>query len=151
MIKDSLAGWAVDTTGIVLADGSGLSPDNRVTCTALLTVLQRSDPDGPIGTGLPVAGQTGTLADIFVDHPIAGRLLGKTGTLSNPPFNEDPPAVKALAGYVTVDGGGAVEYALVLNGPTISDQSEYRPVWNALADVLATYPSGPTPAELGLR
>jgi len=151
VIKDSLAGWGVDTTGIVLADGSGLSPDNRVTCTALLTVLQRSDPNGPIGTGLPVAGQSGTLADIFVDHPIAGRLLGKTGTLSNPPFNEDPPAVKALAGYVNVDGGSAVEYALVLNGPTISDQSEYRPVWNALADVMVTYPNGPTPAELGLR
>ena len=140
VIENSLAGWAVDTTEIVLADGSGLSPDNRATCTALLTVLQRSDPDGPIGTGLPVAGQTGTLADIFVDHPIAGRLLGKTGTLSNPPFNEDPPAVKALAGYVGVDGGSVVEYALVLNGPTISDQSEYRPVWNALADVLVDLP-----------
>ena len=151
VITSALTGWAVDTTSVVLADGSGLSPDNRVTCTALLTVLQQSDPDGPIGTGLPVAGQSGTLADIFVDHPIAGRLLGKTGTLSNPPFNEDPPAVKALAGYVTVDGGGAVEYALVLNGPTISDQSEYRPIWNSLADVLVTYPSGPTPAELGLR
>ena len=151
VVTDALAGWAVDTTEIVLADGSGLSADNRVTCTALLTVLQRSDPDGPIGTGLPVAGKSGTLADVFVDHPIAGRLLGKTGTLSNPPFNEDPPAVKALAGYVTVEGGSAVEYALVLNGPTISDQSEYRPVWNALADVLVTYPSGPTPAELGLR
>ena len=69
----------------------------------------------------------------------------------DPPFNDDPPAVKALAGYVEVDGGSVVEYALVLNGPTISDQSEYRPVWNALADVLVTYPSGPTPAELGLR
>ncbi len=151
VIENALTEWAVDTSAIVLADGSGLSPDNRVTCTALLTVLQRSDPDGPIGSGLPVAGQSGTLADIFVDHPIAGRLLGKTGTLSNPPFNEDPPAVKALAGYVTVDGGGAVEYALILNGPTISDQSEYRPIWNSLADVMVTYPSGPTPAELGLR
>ncbi|MBX7475485.1 D-alanyl-D-alanine carboxypeptidase, partial [Streptomyces sp. MAG02] len=25
--------WGVDTTGLVLADGSGLSLDNRVTCT----------------------------------------------------------------------------------------------------------------------
>ena len=136
---------------MVFADGSGLSPDNRVTCTALLSVLQRSEPDGAIGTGLPIAGQTGTLSEIFVDHPIAGRLLGKTGTLSNPPFNEDPPGVKALAGYVAVEGGSAIEYALVLNGPTISDQSEYRPVWNGLADVMVAYPNGPTPAESGLR
>ena len=151
VIARTLAEWAIDTEVMVFADGSGLSPDNRVTCTALLSVLQRSEPDGAIGAGLPIAGQTGTLSEIFVDHPIAGRLLGKTGTLSNPPFNEDPPGVKALAGYVAVEGGSAIEYALVLNGPTISDQSEYRPVWNGLADVLAAYPEGPTPAELGLR
>jgi D-alanyl-D-alanine carboxypeptidase/D-alanyl-D-alanine-endopeptidase (penicillin-binding protein 4) len=151
VIQRTLDEWSVDTSVMVFADGSGLSPDNRVTCTALLSVLQRSDPTGAIGAGLPIAGQTGTLSDIFVDHPVAGRLLGKTGTLSNPPFNDDPPGVKALAGYVGVDGGSAIEYALVLNGPTISDQSEYRPVWTALADVLAAYPEGPTPADLGVR
>jgi D-alanyl-D-alanine carboxypeptidase/D-alanyl-D-alanine-endopeptidase (penicillin-binding protein 4) len=50
-----------------------------------------------------------------------------------------------------VEGGSAVEYALVLNGPTISDQSEYRPVWNDLADALDTYPAGASPADLGPR
>lgn len=149
-IAERLDSWGVDTTGIVLADGSGLSPENRLTCAALLEVLQRSGPTETIGSALPVAGESGTLADVFVDHPVAGRLLGKTGTLNNPPFNADPPAVKALAGYLPIDGGGAVEYALVLNGPTISDQSEYRAVWNALADVLDSYPSGPSPAELGI-
>ena len=149
-ITAQLERWGVDVGPIVVADGSGLSLDNRVTCDALLDVLQRFDVDGPLGAGLPVAAETGSLADAFVGHPLAGILRGKTGTLNNPPFNADPPAVKALAGYVPVEGGGAVEYALVLNGPTISDQSEYRPLWNSLADVLATYPSGPTPADLGL-
>ncbi len=89
----------------------------------------------PLGTGLPVAGRDGHRSPTsFADHPVAGRLLGKTGTLNNPPFNQDPPAVKALAGYLPVDGGGAVEYTLILNGPTISDQSEYRPVWYDLVD-----------------
>lgn len=147
----TLIGWGVDTTGVVFADGSGLSLDHRLTCNVLLGVLQRFDVDSAIGAGLPVEGETGTLADVFVDHPVAGRLVGKTGTLNNPPFNEDPPAVKALAGYLPVDGGGAVEYVLILNGPTISDQSEYRPVWNELADLLGTYPSGATPADLGPR
>jgi D-alanyl-D-alanine carboxypeptidase/D-alanyl-D-alanine-endopeptidase (penicillin-binding protein 4) len=151
VITETLASWAVDTSKIVLVDGSGLSADNRTTCAALLTVLQRSDPTGPLGTGLPVAGQTGTLSDIFVDHPVAGRLLGKTGTLNNPPFNADPPAVKSLAGYLPVDGGSVIAFALVLNGPTISDQSEYRPIWKQFADALATYPTGPTPAMLGVR
>jgi len=151
LVRQQLVDWDVDVTSIVLADGSGLSLDNRLTCNALLTVLQQTGFETPIGQGLPVAGQTGTLSDVFTDHPVAGRLRGKTGSLNNAPFNVDPPAVKALAGYLPVEGGSAVEYALVLNGPTISDQSEYRPVWNDLADALDTYPAGASPADLGPR
>jgi D-alanyl-D-alanine carboxypeptidase/D-alanyl-D-alanine-endopeptidase (penicillin-binding protein 4) len=150
-MRVSLDEAGINVSEIVLADGSGLSLDNRLTCAALLSILQDGDVAEAIAAGLAVAGETGTLSDAFLDHELAGRLVGKTGTLNNPPFNEDPPAVKALAGYVPVDGGGAEEFVLILNGPTISDQSEYRPVWEQLADVLATYPSGPTPAELGPR
>jgi serine-type D-Ala-D-Ala carboxypeptidase/endopeptidase (penicillin-binding protein 4) len=151
VMREQLVEWEVDVEPLVLADGSGLSLDNRLTCAALAAVVGRYDSDSAIGRGLPVAGQTGTLTDAFGEHSVAGRLLGKTGTLNNPPFNADPPAVKALAGYLPVEGGGQVEYVLVLNGPTISDQSEYRPIWTQLADTLDTYPSGPGPAELGPR
>ncbi len=151
LVREQLIDWDVDVTSIVLVDGSGLSLDNRLTCRALLAVLQRSGFDTAIGQGLPIAGQTGTLANVFVDHPVAGRMRGKTGTLNNPPFNVDPPAVKSLAGYLPIEGGSVVEYALVLNGPTVSDQTEYRPVWNALADSLDTYPAGASPADLGPR
>jgi D-alanyl-D-alanine carboxypeptidase/D-alanyl-D-alanine-endopeptidase (penicillin-binding protein 4) len=151
VIRQQLVEWGVNVDSVVLADGSGLSLDNRITCAALAAVVERYDSDSPIGKGLPVAGQTGTLSDVFVDHPVAGRLTGKTGTLNNPPFNVDPPAVKALAGYLPVEGGGEVEYVLILNGPTISDQSEYRPIWNQLADTLDSYPAGPAPALLGPR
>ncbi len=150
-MASQLTEWGVNVGPLVLADGSGLSPDNRVTCAALASVVQRFDSDSPIGSGLAVAGQTGTLSDVFVDHAVAGRMTGKTGTLNNPPFNTDPPAVKALSGYLPVEGGGEVEYVLILNGPTISDQSEYRPIWDQLADVLDTYPAGPSPAILGPR
>ena len=76
------------------------------------TVLQR--------TGFDSAGRAGSAGGRsdrharrhFVDHPVAGRLRGKTGTLNNPPFNVDPPAVKALAGFLPVEGGSAVEYVL---------------------------------------
>jgi len=151
VVREELVEWGIDVTQVVLVDGSGLSLDNRLTCDAILTVLQRSGFESPVGQGLPVAGQTGTLATAFVDHPVAGRLRGKTGTLNNPPFNVDPPAVKALAGFLPVEGGSAVEYVLILNGPTISDQSEYRPVWEALADALDTYPAGASPADVGPR
>jgi D-alanyl-D-alanine carboxypeptidase/D-alanyl-D-alanine-endopeptidase (penicillin-binding protein 4) len=146
-----LSTWGLDASGVVLADGSGLSLDNRLTCAVLVGVLQRFDVDGPIGAGLAIAGETGTLSDVFGDSPVNGRLRGKTGTLNNPPFNADPPAVKGLVGYLPIEGGGAVEFALILNGPTISDQAEYRPVWDALVESLDLYPAGPSPAELGVR
>lgn len=149
--RERMASWGVAMEQVVLSDGSGLSLENRLTCSALLTLLQRDDVEGPIGAGLAVAGESGTLREIFTDSAVAGRLRGKTGTLNNPPFNADPPAVKALAGYLPVEGGGAVEYALVLNGPTISDQSEYRALWDQLAAVLDSYPSGVTPAQIGPR
>ena len=50
-----------------------------------------------------------------------------------------------------MEGGGEIEFTLVLNGDTISDQSEYRPVWDLLAETLASYPAGPGPAVLGPR
>lgn len=150
-IASTIAGWGIDTTGLVLGDGSGLSLDNRISCTTMLGVLQHATFDSPLGAGLPIAGETGTLSEIFVDTAVAGRLRGKTGTLNNPPFDQDPPAVKALAGYLPVDGGGAIEYVLILNGPTINDQSEYRSIWAELVNVLNSFPAVAGPAELGPR
>ena len=100
----------------------------------MLGVLQHAGFDSPVGQGLAIGGETGTLIDAFGDTAVAGRIRGKTGTLNNPPFDQDPPAVKALSGYMPVDGGGAIEYTLLLNGPTISDQSEYRPIWDDAGD-----------------
>lgn len=151
VVREQLVDWGVDVGPIVLADGSGLSLDNRLTCDAILTVLQETGFQSAVGQGMPVAGQTGTLTDAFVDQSVAGRLRGKTGTLNNPPFNVDPPAVKALSGFLPVEGGGEVEYALILNGPTVSDQSEYRPLWAGLAAALDTYPAGASPADVGPR
>ena len=147
----TIAEWGVDTAGLVLADGSGLSLDNRVTCTTLVGVLEHAGADSAVGGGLAVAGVTGTLASVFTETPMSGRLLGKTGTLNNFPIDADPPAVKTLAGYLPVDGGGEIVFALLLNGPAISDQSEYRVVWAQLATSLDSFPAVASPAALGPR
>jgi D-alanyl-D-alanine carboxypeptidase/D-alanyl-D-alanine-endopeptidase (penicillin-binding protein 4) len=33
----------------------------------------------------------------------------------------------------------------------LTDQSVYRPIWDRFAEMLATYPSGPAPAQLAPR
>ena len=147
----ALGSVGLDTTGVVIDDASGLSTNDRVTCRLLAGILERYEPGDEFAAGLPVAGQDGTtLSDVFVGSPVEDRLIGKTGTLHNEPYNADPPSVKALSGYLPVEGGGTIEYAFVLNSAgTLPEQTVYRPIWDAFAEVLATYPAGPTAAELG--
>ena len=151
-VQRTLTGWGLPMAGVVIDDGSGLSNDNRLTCQVLLGILARHTPTDALGAGLAVAGVSGTLRDVFTGSAVEGRLQGKTGTLGNAPYDMDPPAVKSLSGYLPVEGGGAVQFALVLNAAgTLTDQSVYRPIWDRFADVLATYPSGATPADLAPR
>ena len=123
-----------------------LSPDNAATCSMMLSVIQRSG-DTPLADGLAVAARSGTLADEFVGSPLAGRLSAKTGTLGNPPFDEPPLASKALVGYVDADNGDTIEFALIINAPILTTDS-YRRLWALYGDALATYPAGPSAADL---
>ncbi len=151
VVASTIAGWGVDTSGLVVSGGSGLSLDDRVTCRTLLGVLQHVGVDSPIGDGLAIAAETGTLRNVFEDTPMAGRLRGKTGTLGNVPYDQDPPAVKSLSGYVPIDGGGAIEFALLLNDAMIDDQRNYRPIWDRMVTAFASFPSVASPAQLGPR
>ncbi len=142
--------WGVPMQNTVLADGSGLSANNRLTCDALIGVLTHLATI-PAVDGLPLAGRSGTLIDDFLGSPVEGALVGKTGTLTNPPADEDPPEVKALAGYLDAPNGDLLEFALVLNGQGYVTTDGYRSYWSALAERLAAYPTAPNPESLGPR
>jgi serine-type D-Ala-D-Ala carboxypeptidase/endopeptidase (penicillin-binding protein 4) len=149
-VDRTLRTWGAPADDVRIVDGSGLSPDNRLTCTVLLDVLDRG-----VGLGLPAllptAGESGTLADEFVDNPMAGRLHAKTGTLGNPPFDADPPAAKALAGYIDTETGATIRFAMVLNTPDVTEDLNYQPLWLAFGTRVDTYPAGPAEADVGPR
>ncbi len=149
-VDQRLRTWGVPMDGVRPIDGSGLSLDDRTTCAAMLAVLQHS-AGGPVAAGLPVAGRTGTLVGEFVGTSVEGRLIAKTGTLGNPPDNADPPAVKALSGYLPAKNGDSIEFVLILNEPDITTDNKYQPLWLALAERLDSYPAGADPAALGPR
>ena len=98
----------VPTNGFSLHDGSGLAPSDRVTCSALAHVLalMRTKPFDVIDRGLPIAGQTGTLAARFVGDPLSGVLRAKTGEIDG---------VVGLSGVV--DDSQHVRFAFLANGP----------------------------------
>ncbi len=149
VVMEKLAAWGVPTAGVTLVDGSGLSDANRLTCAAILGVLEHGSPNDAVGQGMPVAGKAGgTLADIFADGPLAGKLHGKTGSL-NPNCNPGQLGAKSLGGYVPEPGGGAIEFVLLQNGECIA--KNYKPLWDKLGAALAAYPTGPTAATLAPR
>jgi D-alanyl-D-alanine carboxypeptidase/D-alanyl-D-alanine-endopeptidase (penicillin-binding protein 4) len=149
VVMDRLTAWGVPTAGLVLVDGSGLSDANRVTCAALLAVLEHGSATDAVGQGMPVAGAPGgTLADVFTDGPLTGKLHGKTGSL-NPNCNPGQLGAKSLGGYVPQAGGGAIEFVLLQNGECIA--KNYRALWDQLAQALGPYPTGPSTETLAPR
>ncbi|GAA1819723.1 D-alanyl-D-alanine carboxypeptidase/D-alanyl-D-alanine-endopeptidase [Agromyces neolithicus] len=86
-ILEALAGYGVDTTGITIIDGSGLSPDNAVPpsyLTRLFTKINAREASlGYILDSLPVSGERGSLAyddRFWGDNSVAdGRVIAKTG------------------------------------------------------------------------
>jgi len=125
--------------GFVMADGSGLDRTNRVTCRLLMEILGSDNGFGDIGNGLSVLGKVGTLRDVLMDSPAAGRMYAKTGTLTD---------VKTLSGFTRYTDTLAAHFTLLLNGKGVSNQGVYRPIWTALASALASVSDTPSAAQI---
>lgn len=121
----------------LLSDGSGLSAQNSFTCTLMMKLL--SDHEEWLLPSLAIAGETGTLRDMFKASPVAGVMRAKTGTLSN---------VKGLGGYLPVEGDDSVQFVLMMNAASVDQQSVFMPHWNDLAEVMALASASPSASEL---
>ncbi len=139
VVRDLLGQWGFDASQLTMKDGAGLERGNLISCDLLSAVLNKVGAFGDIGQGLAVAARTGTLSGVFGGTDAAGKLRGKTGTLSG---------AKALAGFVPYSETDAVSYVLILNGPSVANQSYYRPLWYELGETLTEYTGRPTPLEI---
>jgi len=105
-----LAEAQVPLTGVEIADGSGLSLDDRVTARALTTLLVASWNDPAVRSvlyrALPVSGVSGTLDDRMQVAPVRGAVRAKTGTTDES---------SALAGYVRT----TYAFAILQNGSPV--------------------------------
>lgn len=109
---DVLKKLNVPTDGVDLADGSGLSLDNRLTSDALAGVVyQAASGDHPeaagIFAGFPVSGYSGALDDRYSDGDVVGKVHAKTGTLTK---------VNSLTGFVVTADGHLLVFSLIFNG-----------------------------------
>ena len=94
-----LRGLGVDEREFVIADGSGLSRDNRLSASALTRVLMHlaAGPDWEFYVdSLAVGGFDGTIENHFWEEMYRGRVFAKSGYIH---------AVRALSGVVSTDSG----------------------------------------------
>ena len=138
-MKAKLVEWGIPLDVLQFFDGSGLDRGNRLTCNSLMTLLARDGGFGPVGLGLATANQTGTLREVLADTLGAGKLRGKTGTLTG---------AKALSGFVPFSADQASTFSLIINSPNAANQTTYRPIWNALSDALGGFSGSPTASEI---
>ncbi|MGH7589188.1 MAG: D-alanyl-D-alanine carboxypeptidase/D-alanyl-D-alanine endopeptidase [Gemmatimonadota bacterium] len=99
----------IDTTSMVLADGSGVSRYNLVTARQVVDLLAymagREDLAPAFFTALPIAAVDGTLEDRMQGTAAERAARAKTGSLSG---------VSALSGYVMTAGGEQLAFSLLM-------------------------------------
>jgi D-alanyl-D-alanine carboxypeptidase/D-alanyl-D-alanine-endopeptidase (penicillin-binding protein 4) len=125
--------------GLVMADGSGLSRANRLTCALLDAILAADGPTGALSAGLARPGQPGTLDDRYLRPPLRERLAAKTGTLSG---------VTGLSGWLTTDAGRPLAFSTLLNPVGRAVQAADLALQTQLFEALLSYPQTPPVEQL---
>jgi D-alanyl-D-alanine carboxypeptidase/D-alanyl-D-alanine-endopeptidase (penicillin-binding protein 4) len=140
VMRATLADLGLPMAGVQLVDGSGLADVNQLTCGLVQGLLDHAGPASFIGAALPVAGETGTLAERFEGSTVQGRLRAKTGTLRQ---------ATALAGYIdTTTATVSFAYVVNLGGGDLVNATDRR-LQRELGEIIARYPEAPPLAEVG--
>ena len=96
---DWLINQGLPMQGVRVSDGSGLSRSNRLTSRFLAALLLRMDQH-PYGrdyiASMAIAGQRGTLRNLYKGTVLDGRLFAKTGTLTG---------VRSISGVLQTSDG----------------------------------------------
>ena len=120
-VLDVITQMGINSEGLVIRDGSGLSHEDQVTARTLVDILyqaQHSKPQlWPTLSGLPIAGVSGTLTQRYPKHAAGrGYMRAKTGTLTG---------VVALAGTTVDSGGDLIVFAVMANHVADANSAEH--------------------------
>jgi D-alanyl-D-alanine carboxypeptidase/D-alanyl-D-alanine-endopeptidase (penicillin-binding protein 4) len=109
IVKTFLREAGVNSSGLTLNDGSGLSRNDMITAEAsvqLLTYMSRHRYASVFRAALPIAGVDGTLRNRMRGTPAENNVRAKTGSLSS---------ASSLAGYLTTAGGESLVFSIMVN------------------------------------
>jgi serine-type D-Ala-D-Ala carboxypeptidase/endopeptidase (penicillin-binding protein 4) len=106
----------IDSTGIIMPNGSGLSTNGRISTyklNQLLLTAKNKIIFNEFMQSLPIVGVDGTMKSRLKD--ISGQAFIKTGTLNS---------TKAIAGYVVKKDSGLIAITAIINDAKASQSTE---------------------------
>lgn len=113
MVLEFLDSTGINTDGLFIEDGSGLSAQDALNSRGLAKLLLYMKKDGKyfkeFYNSLPKAGKEGTLKNFFNDPLFDSRLRAKSGTMLR---------VKSFAGYLTTLSGKEMIFSIIVNNFT---------------------------------
>lgn len=134
LVNQFLSSIEIDTSKIVIADGSGVSRYNLLSPKAvvkLLSYYHRNQKYNRFYTTLSVAGVDGTLKNRFQAGNVKNNFRGKTGTHSD---------AVSLSGYLQNSSNDTLAFSIFFNNvlPDLNMKlKEYRDIQDAIVEVLA--------------
>jgi serine-type D-Ala-D-Ala carboxypeptidase/endopeptidase (penicillin-binding protein 4) len=110
VVTKFLDSLGVETSGMFIEDGSGLSPQDALNSKGIANLLYNMKKKGKHFTeyynSLPEAGKNGTLRNVFRDSVFEGKVRAKSGTILR---------VKSYAGYFTAISGNEMIFSIIVN------------------------------------
>lgn len=136
-VGKAFAAFGIKTRGMVVADGSGLSHDNRVTSRQVVSLLhgaRSKDYYKLFKDSLPVAGVDGTLKKRFTSRrDLVGNVFAKTGYING---------VSALSGYLQ-KGKTVWSFSILCNSFPAKSLSRAKDLQEDIVKILyASMPQG---------
>ncbi len=134
VVTRQLREWGVDSLGVLVYDGSGLSRHDLVTPETLVKILTAMEKDTAFQVfydALPIAGVDGTIRTRMRNTPAANNLRAKTGTIE---------FVRSLSGYVTNADNDRLIFSFLSNHFVVPVAQISR-VQDAVGVLMATYRS----------
>lgn len=120
-VKKYLKKIGIDTLGMVLRDGSGMSPFNAISPNQLTSLLAKQQTNALFVSCLPTAGKEGTVAHICRES--GGKIRVKSGTMNG---------TTCYCGYVTGHSGKVYAVSLMVN----KHESKNRNIQRVLEKIL---------------
>jgi len=124
-VKRYLRSIGVDTIGMVLRDGSGMSPFNSIAPNQYTQFLSAQYPNTTFVNCLPVAGKDGTVAHICKES--GGKIRVKSGTMNG---------TTCYSGYVFAKSGNVYAVSLLVNKHEAKNRKIQRVLEKILLEML---------------